>query len=71
MGKIQSSEIVWESEKLKNNFYKLEKFDSLLFKQINAALDEIEKNAFCCIQIPKRLVPKKWKVYSILTDNNN
>ena len=48
MGKIQSSEIVWESEKLKNNFYKLEKFDSLLFKQINAALDEIEKNAFCC-----------------------
>ena len=66
MAKIQPSEIVWESEKLKNNFSKLEKFDSLLFKQINSALDEIEKNAFCCIQVPKRLIPKKWKHYSNL-----
>ena len=66
MGKIQPSEIVWGSEKLKNNFYELEKFDSLLFKQINSALDEIENNAFCCIQVPKRLTPKNWKHYSNL-----
>jgi len=37
MGKIQPSEIMWETPKLKNNFYKLEKFDPLLFKQINDA----------------------------------
>jgi len=66
MGKIQSSEIVWESKDLKNDFYKLEKIDTLLFKQINAALDEIEKNVFSCIQVPKRLIPKKWRHYSNL-----
>ena len=35
-----------------------------LFKQINYALDNIEKNAFCGIQEPKRLIPKEWKEYS-------
>ena len=63
MGKVQPSEIVWESQKIKNNFYELEKTDSTLFKQINSALDEIEKNAFCSIQVPKKLIPRKWQVY--------
>jgi len=66
MGKIQLSEIVWESQKLKTNFYELENTDPILFKQINSALDEIENNAFCSIQVPKKLIPKKWQTYSNL-----
>ena len=66
MGKIQPSEIVWESQKAKRNFHELEKTDPTLFKQINSALDEIEKNAFCSIQVPKKLIPRKWQVYSNL-----
>jgi len=64
IGKIQPSEIRWEIPKLREAFYKLEKIDSALFKQINIALDEIEKNAFCSILLPKRLIPKKWQHYS-------
>jgi mRNA-degrading endonuclease RelE of RelBE toxin-antitoxin system len=70
MGKIQSSEIVWENKKLRSNFYRLEEFDPTSFKQISNALDEIEKNAFCCIQVPKRLIPRKWKHYSNLWKYN-
>lgn len=66
MGKIQPSEIVWGDEKLKMSFYKLQKENPVLFKQISKALDEIEKNAFCCIQVPKKLIPKKWQQFSTL-----
>lgn len=64
MGKIQPSEIRWETPELKDAFYKLKKEDPNLFKQINSALDDIEENAFGCIQLPKRLIPKKWNQYS-------
>ena len=60
MGLKKSSEIRWFSPKLRESFYNLKKTDSLLFKQINSALDDIGGNAFCGILIPKRLVPKKW-----------
>ena len=66
MGRIQPSEIIWESPKLKKDFYKLKKDDPVLFKQINSALDDIEKNSFCCIQVPKKLIPAKWQNYSNL-----
>ena len=32
-----------------------------LLKFINQALDNIEQNAFCGIQIPKKLIPKEYK----------
>jgi len=66
MVKIQSSEIRWVTPKLRDAFYKLERTDPVLFKQINSALDNIEKNAFCSILIPKRLIPKSWQVYGTL-----
>jgi|SRR3989344_2752323 len=50
-------------EKIKEAFYKLENGDDQereLFKLINQALDNIEENAFCGIQIPKKLVPKEY-----------
>ncbi len=66
MGKIQAAEIIWETPNLREDFYKLKDTDSLLYKQINSALDSIEENAFCCIQVPKKLIPKKWQIYSNL-----
>jgi len=48
-------------EEVKEEFYSLESGDDFergLFKHINNALDEIEKNAFCGIQVPKKLIPK-------------
>lgn len=64
MNKIQPSEIRWETEKLRRAFYKLKRTDQVLFRQIDNALDEIEKNAFCSILLPKKLIPKKWQHYS-------
>ena len=49
--------------KIKEAFYKLEEGDDQkreLFKLINQALDNIEENAFCGIQIPKKLIPKEY-----------
>jgi len=34
--------------------------DKNLHKWINRALDDIEENAFCSIQIPKKLIPKEY-----------
>jgi len=50
-------------ERIKEAFCKLENGDDQereLFKLINQALDNIEENAFCGIQIPKKLVPKEY-----------
>ena len=44
-------------------FYQLEKGDDSereLFKLMNQAIDNIEADAFCGIQIPKRLIPKPY-----------
>lgn len=50
-------------ENVKAAYYKLEKGDDQereLFKLIKQALVNIEDNAFCGIQIPKRLIPKEY-----------
>ena len=55
------SDIRFADENIREAFYKLEKGDDSereLFKLINQALDNLEENAFCGIQIPKRLIPK-------------
>lgn len=57
------SDIRFVDKNIREAFYKLEKGDNSereLFKFINQALDNIEENAFCGIQIPKRLIPKKY-----------
>lgn len=59
---ILPSETRFADEKIKESFYKLEKGDPSekeLFKFINQAMNNIEKNAFCGIQIPKRIIPKE------------
>ncbi len=57
------STIRFANKDLKKAFYKLEhkgKHERELFKFINQALDNIEDNAFCGIQIPKKLIPKEY-----------
>ena len=46
---------------IKKAFYELESgnsFERELFKFINQAMDNLEEDAYCGIQIPKRLIPK-------------
>ena len=46
--------------KIKEAFNRLKESDPQLFKFIDQALDNIEENAFCGIQIPKKLIPKEY-----------
>ena len=54
---------------IKEAFYNLQNGDSSekeLFRFINQAMDNIEKNAFCGIQIPKNQIPKEYiKKYGV------
>jgi len=55
------SEVRFAEEKVKESFERLKESkteDKKLYEWINRALDNLEENAFCGIQIPKRLIPK-------------
>ncbi len=57
------SHIKFAEEKLKRAFDKLRDSkteDKKLYEWINRALDDIEDNAFCSIQIPKKVIPKEY-----------
>ena len=57
-----SSKVTFGDEKLKAEFEKL-KFTSEknIYRQLNNAFIELSKNAFCGIQIPKRLIPREYE----------
>lgn len=55
------SKVKFVDEKVKESFEKLKESkteDKKLYEWINRALDDLEENAFCGVQIPKRLFPK-------------
>ena len=52
------SNIIFGDVKLKKEFDKI--LDENLRKQLKKAIDNIEENSFCGIQIPKRLIPKEY-----------
>jgi len=55
--------ITFAEEKVEEAYYKLEKGDESereLCKLISQALQNIEENAFCGVQVPKRLIPKEY-----------
>ena len=55
-------------DSIKEAFYKLENGDDSekeLFRLINQAMDNIEQNAFCGIQLPKRLIPEIYEKKNI------
>ncbi len=60
--KLQSTTRFFD-DSTKEAFYKLEKGDDSekeLFRLINQSMDNIEQNAFCGIQLPKRLIPEPY-----------
>jgi len=42
--------------------------DKELKKQLEKAFNNLEENAFCGIQIPKKLIPKEYKKFGELTN---
>ena len=60
---ILPCKIKFADEKVKKAFEELEHStteDRQLYKFLNQALKNIEENAFCGIQIPKRQIPKEY-----------
>ncbi len=61
------SDVVFGNSKLKKEFDCIE--DKDLKKQLDKALNNLKENAFCGIQIPKRLIPKEYpKKFGKLTN---
>ena len=57
------SKVVFGDEKLKQAYEKLKTSkteDKILHKWISRAIDDLEENIFCGIQIPKRQIPKDY-----------
>ena len=62
------STIRFFDEDIKKAFYKLENGDDSekeLFRLMNQAMNNIEQNAFCGIQLPKRLIPETYSKKNI------
>ncbi len=58
------SRVVFADEKVKQAFEKLlegKTEDRKLYGFIVRAFEDLEKNAFCGIRIPKKLIPKEYK----------
>jgi len=64
------SKVVFADEKLKKEFKKLKELkETELFRQLIKAFKNLEENAFCGIQIPKRLIPKEYeKRFGLITN---
>ncbi|MEM2713949.1 MAG: hypothetical protein QXE64_02525 [Candidatus Pacearchaeota archaeon] len=57
------SEVYFADEKVKKAFEKLKNSkteDQMLYKWIKRAINDLSENAFCGIQIPKKLIPSSY-----------
>jgi len=65
---IRASEVRFADDNLEKEFYKLDKNDELR-KYLERAIKDIQLNAFCGIQFPKKLIPteyiQKYEVYNL------
>ncbi len=55
--------VKFADDKARRVFLSLENGDARereLYRRLREALDNLEKNAFCGIQVPKRLIPKSY-----------
>lgn len=55
------SVVYFGDEKLKEAYLKLQTTkveDKMLYKWVSRAINDLQENAFCGIQVPKRLIPK-------------
>jgi len=56
------SEIFFGDERLKKQFEELKELkEKYVYEQIIKAFENLEEDAFCGIQIPKRLIPKEYE----------
>ena len=63
---IPPSSVKFVDQNLKNSFERLRESEDSLYKFLIRAFEDIEMNAFCGIQIPKRLIPKEYlKKYNV------
>ena len=56
---IRPSKVVFADDKTEKEFYSLAEGDEIK-KYVKRAILDIQKNAFCGIQLPKRLIPKEY-----------
>ncbi len=65
MGIVKPSQVVFVNEKIEKEFVELEDNDEIKI-YIKRAIEDIKKNAFCGIPIPKRLIPREYiKRYNV------
>jgi len=56
---IRPSKVIFADDKIEKEFEKLDESDELK-KYLKRAIKDIQINAFCGIQLPKRLIPKEY-----------
>lgn len=59
------SEVFFGDEKLKSTYEELKNSkteEKQLYEWIQRAIEDLGENAFCGIQIPKRLIPKEYSI---------
>lgn len=56
---IRPSKVIFADGEIEKEFYSLDKEDELR-RFIERAIKDIQLNAFCGIQIPKRLIPREY-----------
>jgi len=57
------SKVVFGNSKLKDSFEKLKKSkteDKKLYEWLIRAFEDLENDAFCGVQVPKKLIPKEY-----------
>lgn len=62
---IKQSKVVFADNHVEKNFNLLEENDEIK-EYIKRAIKDLQKNAFCGIQVPKKLIPKEYiKKYNV------
>ena len=56
---LRSSKAVFATDELERDFYSMKENDEIKI-YIKRAIQDIQKNAFCGVQLPKRIIPKEY-----------
>ncbi len=57
----KKKKVAFANKKIKDAFEKLKKQDPKLYNFISRAINDLKKDPFCGILIPKKLIPKQYK----------
>ena len=56
---LRPSKAVFVTDELERDFYSMKENDEIRM-YIKRAIQDIQKNAFCGVQLPKRIIPKEY-----------